>query len=323
MTKKNFAKYFILATLGLALFFQTLLWVMPEMSYMDDEYALYIQQRDFIRNDQHPYKIIFMGDSRMKAGALPDQISEEAYNFALGGANTYEMYYSLVYYLEKHPAPKTLVLGFSPVHYESHGEFSARTLYFHFLRREDERTILSKIAELDKNNQEQKKIAKKGAWPYDLRLLSEYCWTIYGSEFKRNDLNQKIYKEPAGSKGHFYFGRAKANNNLYLDGKNRDFHILPSFDYYMREILKLCREQHIEVAIEQFPMNPASFNGINGTKYQKGHQKYLKALAKDFPEVTMVYSNPQYDADCFGDTTHLNEKGAKKYSAYLKERYVK
>lgn len=323
MNAKSFVKYFIALNVAIAIILQAMLWVVPEMYYMDDEYPMYRQQRDFLNTDTHYHDVMFLGDSRMKAAAIPAQISSDAYNLALGGAGTVEMYYGLIYYLEKHPAPNTVIISFAPNHYEGHGEFSFRTLYFHLLRPEDERSILSKMAELDKGNKEQEKIVKKGALPYDLRLLSEYSWSVYGTEFRRKGTNQKIYDETKSHNGQYYFGRASSAPKPNQEAKRKEFKLLHSFDYYLRELIMLCEENNIKVIIEQLPMNPASSEAIKKSGYLAAYQAYLKALSADFPDITIVYDIPEYPPDCFGDASHLNERGAKKYSAYLKEQYIK
>ena len=55
------------------------------MWYMDGEYAMYKQQKDYITGNGEYNRVLIMGDSRTKAGFIPDELSNDCYNLALGG----------------------------------------------------------------------------------------------------------------------------------------------------------------------------------------------------------------------------------------------
>ena len=62
------------------------------MWYMDGEYAMYKQQKDYITGNGEYNRVLIMGDSRTKAGFIPDELSNDCYNLALGGTTPIEGY---------------------------------------------------------------------------------------------------------------------------------------------------------------------------------------------------------------------------------------
>ena len=86
------------------------------MSYMDVEYAMYKQQKDYISKNHDTNRVLILGDSRAKASFMPDVLGEDVYNISLGGISPVESYYMLKEYLENHDAPEYLILAYAPMH---------------------------------------------------------------------------------------------------------------------------------------------------------------------------------------------------------------
>ena len=57
------------------------------MSYMDVEYAMYKQQKDYISKNHDTNRVLILGDSRAKASFMPDVLGEDVYNISLGGGS--------------------------------------------------------------------------------------------------------------------------------------------------------------------------------------------------------------------------------------------
>ena len=107
------------------------------MWYMDGEYAMYKQQKDYITGNGEYNRVLIMGDSRTKAGFIPDELSNDCYNLALGGTTPIEGYYALKEYLEYHPAPEYVVMAYAPMHYMDVDALWTRNIYFHVMNPED------------------------------------------------------------------------------------------------------------------------------------------------------------------------------------------
>ena len=75
------------------------------MAYMDVEYAMYKQQKDYISKNHDTNRVLILGDSRAKASFMPDVLGEDVYNISLGGISPVESYYMLKEYLENHAGP--------------------------------------------------------------------------------------------------------------------------------------------------------------------------------------------------------------------------
>ena len=133
MNERKFCIGFISLFFLLAVVIYAAIWLMPEMRYMDGEYPYWMQQRDYARTDSDQKEILLLGDSTMKADVRAEKFHPAAYNLALGGGTSIEMYYTLEDYLNHHPAPKMVILAFMPLHYRTEGAYWFRDTYFHYL----------------------------------------------------------------------------------------------------------------------------------------------------------------------------------------------
>lgn len=318
------AKNYVVRIIGLTIIVLIVLTIcivsLPESWYMDGEYSSWIQQKDYIYSDNDNSEVIFLGDSRMKAAVNPMIIDDAAYNLALGGGTSIEMYYTLVNYLEHHPCPKKVIIGFAPIHYTSAEVYYKRSLYFHYLP-------ISNVIESQYNIFKENKIPIQQqikGWldviQYTMRMPTKYYRTIIESKLARAEVNTREYEKVFMCRGHRLFGIKNYHNGLNQEAKAEGFVFMPVQDYYLRKILDICHANEIPVFIEQLPMNPASYNKMISNGYYKGYCAYLEELSK-LPYVAINKNILCYDADMFGDSNHLNLNGSKKFSMYIKEKY--
>ena len=301
-----------------AVFRWCLLWNM-QFSYMDNEFPYWIQQKDYVRTKSDKQEVIFLGDSRMKAAVIPNKLCENAYNLAVGGGTSIEMYYTLKHYLENHPKPEKVILGFAGGHWVSEGQFTGRDLYFHFLSPSEQ--LEAQYIGYKSNQWGFQRFKEKiiGTLEYELFFPQKYSAALINSKFKRGEFNHSEYEKNKMNKGQMFFGmnertedfNGDANINFVPDKRN---------DFYLHKIINLCKKHNISFFIEQLPMNTISHEKLGETKFYEKFKSYLSDLESE-TGITVEKAIPCYEPECFGDSSHVNPRGAERFTAEIKEKY--
>ena len=315
--KSVVALFLLIATVALGRF---VLLSRVQYSYMDGEFPWWMQQKDYVHTKSDKQEIIFLGDSRMKAGIIPDEICENAYNLAVGGGTTVEMYYSLHDYLKFHPKPEMVVMGFAIVHYVGEGCFTSRDLYFHFLPLKNQ--LEAQYIGYKKSGWQFPKFKEKviDTLKYSLFFPQKYSAACINSKFGRGEWNRSEFERNAQNKGHMYFGRNESDAGLNAEANSLMFSVNPRIGYYLHRIIALCKNNEIPLFIEQLPMNTPSWNKINESGYYLQFQAYFDSLSTEHG-IPIELTIPCYEPECFGDSSHLNARGAKRFSAEIKAKY--
>lgn len=322
MNSNRYAKSFVfvfLIILAIAVA-RWILLVNVQYSYMDGEFPYWMQQKDYVHTKNDKSEVLFMGDSRMKAGIIPERICDNAYNLAVGGGVAIEAYYSLLDYLKYHPKPKIVVMGFAAFHYQDHGEFETRNLYFHYLSSKNQlaaQFVLYKLGQVDFQGLKSKII---DTLKYNLLFPQKYSAACIKSKFKREKNNRTMFQKNADAKGHMYFGLKERDDNLNPETKRKKFYVNARENYYLHKIIDLCQKNEIPLFIEQLPMNTPSWNKINENGFYADYRAYMESVMKE-TGVPVELEIPCYDVECFGDSSHMNSRGAEKFSSEIKGKY--
>lgn len=298
---------------------------LPFMYYMDGEYAMYKQNVDYVRKQEAyvnaPWaRTVIIGDSRAKAGFVPDILGPSCYNLALGGSTPVEGYYTLKEYLACHSAPEYVVVAFAPIHYMEIGSFWNRSVYFHCMEREDIEEIFATAKELG-----DKEYAKKYYRLHDL-MYRFYFPNKYGAALRRSiasgrlEQNLKMYEETDAARGQHYFGTMDSATGVVGEAGKEDFSAAEMERVYMQKLLDLAKDHGCKVIVENLPFSLTSYR-IFTQEFKDGYQSYMEELAIANPDVSVYTYFYCYDDSCFGDNSHLNKNGAEAYSLYIKERY--
>lgn len=308
------------------------------MYYMDDEYAMYVQQDDYVTgklNDdkgepatlaalagmENSDKVIILGDSRTKAGFQPAKLWEGSYNLALGGASPIEGYYTLKKYLASHEKPQTVIMAYAPMHYMDVDTLWTRSIYFHTMSPEDFRHLVNNAG----NFQDTEKILIEN---YNVEYMMHYFYmpNKYATALKnsafvfRHKKTVQKYNEVTESKGHSFYGTADSSDGVNGEAKVTDFEASDIITWYLEQTFSLCREQGIQVILEQTPMNETSY-GIITEDFKNHYRSYMYDLAAAHPDVLIFPDFLCYPNDCFGDADHLNARGVEVYCGYMMEKY--
>ena len=292
------------------------------MWYMDGEYAMYRQQKDYIRENGDGSRVVIIGDSRAKAGFIPDELSDDCYNLALGGTTPIEGYYTLKEYLEHHPAPEYVVVAYAPKHWIVADNFWTRTVYFHMMERAD----IQEVFETAETYQDNKDILidnyKLEYIMYQFYMPNKYCTALKNAGFiGRYEFNEYKYEQMILERGHNYFGTANVSSGVNVEVKSYDdFDSSDVITFYMQKLIELCEKNSIRMVVEQLPINETSGTRMKND-FQKHYCDYMLALANANPNVEFHSNFRIYPNEYFGDPSHLNEAGAMAWCEEMKACY--
>lgn len=297
------------------------------MYYMDDEYAMYRQQREYcntpVEKGEADNEIIILGDSRAKAGFVPEMLSDRAYNLALGGATPIEGYYSLKEYLENHEAPETVILAYAPMHYMDVDTLWTRTVYFHNIDREDFFEILETAKHYEKTEKILIDNYQLEYGMYACYLPNKYATALKNSGFVfRHKKTVEKYEDMKKNKGHTFYGTAEYSSGVNGEAHEADFVPSDIIDAYLRKMIELCQRNGSHVILEQLPMNETSY-GILQPAFKEHYKEYLLGLAEDYPRMQVEIKPYCYNNEYFGDADHLNAKGCEVFSRYIAGEVLK
>ena len=146
-----------------------------------------------------------------------------------------------------------------------------------------------------------------------LYFPDSYMPAVINSGFiGRYQVNSEAYEDLARSRGHGLFGTDYGSSDLNYEANytgldtERDYAILK---LYMERLLTLCRDYKIRTILLQPPMNEASYKMLNDD-YVSQYTGLIESLKDFYPEAEISSEIPCYDNGLFGDSSHLNKKGA-------------
>lgn len=298
----------------------------PEL-YMDGEYAMYKQQKDYISENTDYNRVLIIGDSRAKACFKPEELGDDVYNISLGGISPVESYYMLREYLEHHDAPDYLFLAYAPVHQCQVAKDSEdyvlwnRCIYFHTFYQQDFFEIKKTAAAFENTEIIDREHFFSEYMMYRLYLPNKYGTALKKSLFEnRYRINTEKYVQMEAQRGYSLFGTSGVNGGLNAEAKLSDFAAADLVQYYYEKIFDLCRENDIQAIVEQPPMTETSYYVIT-QDFRIHYDSYLSELAEKYPEVWINRQSIMLSDSLFGDIDHLNDDGAGVFSDILKKRY--
>lgn len=294
------------------------------MHYMAVEYSMWAEEKDYVnaKNGAEALpdaRTLILGDSRAKSGLRPKELSDSAYNMAIGGATAIEMYYALENYLSCHGAPENAVIIFAPYHFCDIDNWG-QTLYYNYL-------TIPELFDVYKNAlafHDPVVFANNfftDSLSYRLRLPNKYLSAEYNAGFiGRKGENTAKYDSVRADAGYTVFGNDPGNDAGNYETHHEVFDKSPLVESYYYKLLRLCAENDIRVIIEQSPVNQASMDLIT-EDFWNGYHAFLTEVGQAYPSVAINKDVTAYDNRYFGDNNHLNEGGAVIFTKEMKEKY--
>ena len=291
------------------------------LRFYDEEFGWYQQNKDYAESHADYCRVLIMGDSTAKAAWLPAELSDDAYNFALGGASPIEEYYCLRDYLKENKAPEYVIYTQVISHFLDSEVFWSRSAYFHRLEfnevydtYKNEKTVLDEKIVFDDKDL------------IDIVLYYIYSPIYFSSAFmrglfsSRQEFNEIRYEEAVSNRGRVQMGNGIVNGPASVV-KDTFFACNKLIDTYLRKIIDLCDENGIQFIFQTAPVSELTYVQLNADLVDE-YDSYIKSIQTDYPNVVMNGEFFYYDTDLFYDRSHLSIEGAIKFSREMREKYA-
>lgn len=281
------------------------------MRLYEESYPMYAWAKvQAAHDDTQAAEWLLLGDSRLKAGVLPESLHPTALSLTLPGASPIELYYTAKQYLAHHPPPRRVLLSIAPIHFHSQFLFWDRAVKFDYLNEEELEEVAESAAGLEDDS-----LGPTWRLPYDYLLYRSKALPLFLPELKatlfrtRSEKNGQILEDLEEDHGHVYFGRETRSDGLSYEVAHEHFRASALYDGYFRRLLGLLQRTGAEVRFQTMPLNRRSRAAIRPT-YANEYKTYLEQVAKDFPTVSFAAEWPVLPDESFGDPNHLNAQGA-------------
>ncbi len=255
--------------------------------------------------------ILFLGDSRLNAGINLSQIPN-SWSFASGGSTPVEMYFVLEKYLKNHQKPDTIFLSISP-------RFLSEILAFWDYAIRNDFINTNDFIEIEKHNNNNIGFCPKGKFLlYKLNFISFYQSDFFTNRvFLAKAKNEQMLHYVLNHNGQrFHEGLKDSCSKPNYETNFTNFAPPQLFDYYFNKIFETCQHENIYISFETMPMNKASGKLMN-RNFVVSYQKYIQNYQKKYLEFQISDTLLYYNNSFFGDKSHLNSKGQKKYTEYF------
>jgi len=256
--------------------------------------------------------ILFIGDSRLNAGIDLSQIPN-SWSFAMGGATPVEMYFVLEKYLQKYEKLDTIFLSISP-------RFLSEILAFWDYAVRNNFITTDNFIEIQKHNNKNLGFCPKGKFLlYKLNFINFYQSDFFTNRiFLAKAKNEQMLKYVLNHNGQrLHQGLQDSCSEQNYETNFTNFAPPQLFDYYFNKIFETCQQKNIYISFETMPMNQASEKKLN-KNFVADYQNYIQSYQKKYPEFKISDTLLYYNNSFFGDKSHLNSKGQKKYTEYWK-----
>jgi hypothetical protein len=269
---------------------------------MNQEYPMWLEIKNRIHNTNDTnYSVIMVGDSRAKAGYIPNILNKyfKNVNLSLGGGSPIEGFYTLKTYLKNHKKPKKLILSYTPTHLGGDSCYWERTVYFDFL---DDKTY--------QNIEKQAKELNETVIIKDNKSYKDFKYPkVYSSSFKngirdmRWERNKIVYQECKNAHGHHFFGTKEKADRFNVETKEKYF--IPSAlqNYYLEKMIMLAQEKNIKVYFYNMPFNESSYKKVK-PQYKEAFEKHISQIAKKY-HIKLCNKLWYLKNENFGDPSHL------------------
>ena len=279
-----------------------------KIAYMNFEYPTY-RDTQHKTAQTHNAEILILGDSRAKAGFIPQNDSH--LNLAIGGTTPLSGYYTLKRYLAHSVPPKILILSYMSLHYMQEDTFWERAIKFDYLKFDEFSEIMDNARSLGQcklfGNDN-----KKCKWHYFFKYKinpRNFSAEIYNAgrdlwhNHSRHKNNKQIIDSLAQNGGHFFYGYANESKELNTEAELKSFTLNPLYDLYLHKIADLAKAHNITIFHYQMPFNQSSFEALD-LGLVREYNAFLDSMQDKYGIISLnhIWALPNSD---FGDSSHL------------------
>ncbi len=306
--------YQCLAALGLLIAASLYAKAFP-MNIMSPEYPMWSHARASAETpSKRKLDVLILGDSRAKAGLVPEILSPNAQSLTLGGATPIELRWLLRADLENHPPPRRLVISLTPGHLIHAEAFWERSVKFGLLSPAEVDGLLDRERLLRDDVLSEPLATRWEANLYRWGLAPIYYGGYLASlGFLRRGKNHAVLAQLEHDRGRYHFGTA---SSALLPSEEADWTSFAPSPLLVEEFDALLAEASAlpcEVAFVLAPISERTATQLD-PRFLGDFAEFMDTRAQRYPSVAIETVQPIYRDDAFGDPSHLGPEAAKSFS---------
>jgi hypothetical protein len=288
--------------------------VLFDNMYKKRWFQLYFVKTDELTKGNNNYDIIFLGNSRVHFGINPYYIDSvtrlNSYNFGTGGADAEDILLTSDVYLQKHVAPKLVVLSLDAGMLFENTILKTRFHYLFYLQ----------------NNTINKHMQRAG-FPTSLIKIFPFVKYSFFDEYNRTSLFVKGKPFPV-FEHNIYRGFLNIHQytNIKVSGLyNNETRALKVWDTavaYLQQTVMELQKKGCEVLFVVPPEKKFSPNRKEPVT-KIADSIFNNIAKKNQLQIVRFDNNPIFTDDYFVDDIHLNEPGTRIYSKQLADSIAK
>lgn len=288
------------------------------------EYALWKYKKEMINRPYQRSKNVIIGDSRSMTGFNPIIIGHNFINLSLGGTTAFEGYSTLKQFLAHHQID-TLIVSYGIFHYIESDVLEKWTLPYNLPSIADV-NMLQRVEEqygITIDNQ------KPDDWLYLKRKATYYHFPVilrstFIENLKQNDYHQFVINQLMQTSGFSNVSATDSCNQtdteVEIEQKSKELIVNPVIASYIDSIYTLSVKKDIKVIFLIPPINQASYAVLQPTLFFKQYLSFREGLKLKYPKMTVVNKYIYLPNIYFHDSSHLNQRGVKFFSGYIKRQ---
>lgn len=271
-----------------------------KMTILERDYPMWLNAKEVASSvSSNRLDLLVIGDSRAKAGFIPNLAHKKTLNLSLTGQSPIEGYYLLLNYLKNNPPPEKLLVSYAPYHLCVVDVFWEMAVKYGFLSFAD----YTEVWETSRHLEDKALGDKNLRWQYFF-LPSKYWASVrMAVKERRWNINDETYKAVVSSNGHYYYGRSSGSKDLNEEAELDKFSESRLLDLYLGMTIDLARSRNVEVFWYTMPFNQESCDNLPES-FTRDFAAYLSALEsrKDIKVIQRIACLPNA---LFGDRSHL------------------
>lgn len=271
-----------------------------KLMILDREYSMWLYVKKVTHSASQSHQdLIVVGDSRAKAGYIPNLTNRRTLNLAFAGQTPIEGYYLLSHYLKNNPAPNYLVVSYAPFHLSVADAFWEMTVKYGFLDSDEYNEVLETSSRLkdtilgEKDKRWQYLFLPNTYWESMRRAIKEHRWRT----------NEETYASVVNSRGHYYYGKESGTTEPNQEIKLGTFVISRLLDLYLMKLIDLAHSRHIAVFWYTMPFSETSCKKLS-VSYKRDFERYLFNL-ESRTGIEVIERIACLSDSLFGDSNHV------------------
>jgi hypothetical protein len=295
------------------------------MAFLEEGYPIWLSKQNFIRNCDLGEVAIF-GDSRVEAGLIAEGQPLKMTILGFGGTTPIETYFAVKHALACGRLPNRIVLAHGGAQFSRKPVFlwenAVRYDYISFAEARE----INKVAVALGDTSIDQTITRDGLTGFarDFLYASNFPPIYFnslfqGQFFRRLEKNKLTLAQTTKRRGHIpYPPHHNGDNMMGEETGLSKFEPMPTSDYFFEQTIKLLNAHNIATDWVSMPITETSSAALKPAVWD-GFRAYLERYAARYPNFHVVSVLPVWPDRFFSNKDHLDEAGAKLFSAKFAE----